>query len=150
MVLCCLFLCLGAPQGSNGSGSGSKTSQRWGHGLKFHPTDWWSRVSNSGPLGTKWVSYPLQHTGICVVVGNFMYAYQQIWHLRRRCSSINIIKTAKYKNIFESEQIKYVPNLSCDSHMSPIWACPWSPTPNNELASDAWQNSFRHLSLSRM
>ena len=33
-------LCLGAPEGPTGSGSDFKASQKTGHGLMSHPTDW--------------------------------------------------------------------------------------------------------------
>ena len=36
-----------------------KYLRRWGHSLKTHPTDWESRGSNLGPLGTRRVTYPL-------------------------------------------------------------------------------------------
>ena len=35
-----LVLCPGAPEGSTGSGSGFKASQKTGHSFKSHPTDW--------------------------------------------------------------------------------------------------------------
>ena len=35
-----VVLCPGAPEGSTGSGSGFKASQKTGHGFKSHPTDW--------------------------------------------------------------------------------------------------------------
>ena len=35
-----VVLCPGAPDGSTGSGSGFKASQKSGHGFKSHPTDW--------------------------------------------------------------------------------------------------------------
>ena len=35
-----LHVCLGALEGSIGSGSGLKASQKTGHGFKSHPTDW--------------------------------------------------------------------------------------------------------------
>ena len=34
-------LCLGTSKGSTSSGSGFKASQKTGHGLKSHPTDWY-------------------------------------------------------------------------------------------------------------
>ena len=43
------FLCLGASEGSTGSGSGFKLLRRWGHSLKSHQTDWRSWGSNWGP-----------------------------------------------------------------------------------------------------
>ena len=54
-------LCPGAPEGSTGRGSGLKRLRRRGHGLKSHPTDWWSPLSNSGTLGTRRVTYLLHH-----------------------------------------------------------------------------------------
>ena len=38
----CFFvvLCPGVPEGSTGSGSGFKASQKTDHGFKSHPTDW--------------------------------------------------------------------------------------------------------------
>ena len=35
-----VVLCPGTPEGSTGSGSGFKASQKTGNGLKSHPTDW--------------------------------------------------------------------------------------------------------------
>ena len=35
-----VVLCPGTPEGSTGSGSGFKASQKRGNGLMFHPTDW--------------------------------------------------------------------------------------------------------------
>ena len=35
-----VVLCPGTPEGSTGSGSGFKASQKTGTGLKSHPTDW--------------------------------------------------------------------------------------------------------------
>ena len=35
-----VVLCPGTPEGSTGSGSGFKASQKMGNGLKSHPTDW--------------------------------------------------------------------------------------------------------------
>ena len=35
-----MVLCPGAPEGSTGSGSDFKASQKTGHRLKSHPTDW--------------------------------------------------------------------------------------------------------------
>ena len=35
-----VVLCPGAPEGSTGSGSGFKASQKSGNGFKSHPTDW--------------------------------------------------------------------------------------------------------------
>ena len=35
-----VILCLGTPKGSTGSGSGFKASQKMGHNLKSHSTDW--------------------------------------------------------------------------------------------------------------
>ena len=35
-----MVLCPGAPEGSTDSGSGFKASQKTGHSLKSHPTDW--------------------------------------------------------------------------------------------------------------
>ena len=40
MGLYFLVLCPGAPEGSTGSGSGFKASQKTGHNFKSHPTDW--------------------------------------------------------------------------------------------------------------
>ena len=54
---------LGAPEGLTGSGSGLKSLRRWGKGLESHPTDWESQGSNKGPLCTRWVVYPLHHSG---------------------------------------------------------------------------------------
>ena len=48
-----VVLCLGAPEGSTGSGSVLKCLRRKGYCLKSHPTDWESRESNSGLLGTR-------------------------------------------------------------------------------------------------
>ena len=35
-----VVLCTGTPEGSTGSGSDFKASQKTGNGLKSHPTDW--------------------------------------------------------------------------------------------------------------
>ena len=35
-----VVLCPGTPEGSTGSGSGFKASQKTGNGLKSHPSDW--------------------------------------------------------------------------------------------------------------
>ena len=35
-----VVLCPGTPEGSTGSGSGFKASQKTDNGLKSHPTDW--------------------------------------------------------------------------------------------------------------
>ena len=40
-----------------------KPFRRWGHNLKSHPTNWESRESNSGLMGTRQVTYPLPHCG---------------------------------------------------------------------------------------
>ena len=56
-----VVLCLGAPESSTGSGSGLKRLRGRGRGLKSHPTDRWSRGSNSGPLGIRRVTSPIQH-----------------------------------------------------------------------------------------
>ena len=38
-----VVLCSGATEGSTGSSSGLKASQKTGHGFKSHPTDWEKR-----------------------------------------------------------------------------------------------------------
>ena len=58
-----VVLCLGAPEGSTGSGTGLKGLGRRGHSLKSHSKDWESRGSKSGPLCSRQVTYPLHHGG---------------------------------------------------------------------------------------
>ena len=55
-----VVLCPGAPEGTTSSGSGLKCLRR-DHSYS-HPKDWESQGSNSGPLGTWQMVYPL-HRG---------------------------------------------------------------------------------------
>ena len=59
-----MVLCPGAPDGWTGRGSDLKNLRRWGHSLKSHPTDWWSRGWNLRTPGTRLVTYPLHHDEI--------------------------------------------------------------------------------------
>ena len=59
-----VVLCPEHLEGLTGSGSGLKRLRRRGRILKCRPTNWESRRLNSGPLGTRRVTYPLHHGGL--------------------------------------------------------------------------------------
>ena len=61
-VYYCVIFMFGSTRRLNRQWFWFKTSQKMGAFKKSHLTDWWSPGSNSGPLGTRRVTYPLHHT----------------------------------------------------------------------------------------